>query len=84
MPRMTNSSPAHERQVAAIEDETAVILTARDSVRQLGLLVRAKARRGYLDENELQNAATDLARIDRALFAAHETLRSRRGALYSE
>ena len=79
-----NSSPAHERQVAAIEDETAIVLTARESVVQLGLLVRAKARRGYLDPEEAHNATVDLARIDRALVAAHDVLRSRRGALYSE
>ena len=82
--RMTNSAPAHERQVAAIEDETAVVLTARDAVRQLGLLVRAKARRGYLDRTEEQNATADLARIERALLAAHEALRTQRGALYQE
>ncbi len=82
--RMTNSAPAHERQVAAIEDETAIVLTARESVVQLGLLVRAKARRGYLDPEEAHNATVDLARIDRALVAAHDVLRSRRGALYSE
>ena len=84
MPRMTNSKPAHERDVAAVEDDTAVVLTARDSVRQLGLLLRAKPRRGYLDPEETHNATVDLARIDRALVAAHDALRSRRGALYSE
>lgn len=84
MPRMTNSSPAHERSVAAIEDDTAVVLVARESVRQLGLLVRAKARRGYLDHEEAQCATVDLARIERVLVAAHDALRSRRGALYSE
>jgi hypothetical protein len=57
---MTNSAPAHERQVAAIEDETAIVLTARESVVQLGLLVRAKARRGYLDQDEAQNATAFL------------------------
>lgn len=82
--RMTNSAPAHERQVAAIEDETAIVLTARDAVIQLGLLVRAKARRGYLDPTEAQNATADLARIERALLAAHEALRTQRGALYQE
>lgn len=82
--RMTNSAPAHERQVAAIEDETAIVLTARESVAQLGLLVRAKARRGYLDRTEEQNATADLARIERALLAAHEALRTQRGALYQE
>lgn len=84
MPRMTNSSPAHERQVAAVEDDTAIVLDARESVRQLGLLVRAKARRGYLDPEEAQHATVDLARIERALIAAHDALRTRRGALYQE
>ncbi len=82
--RMTNSQPAHERQVAAVEDEIAIVLVARAAVVQLGLLVRAKARRGYLDQDEAQNATADLARIERALLAAHDLLRTQRGALYQE
>jgi phosphate starvation-inducible protein PhoH len=38
----------------------------------------------YIILDEAQNATADLARIERALLAAHAALRTQRGALYQE
>lgn len=56
------------RLIWQIEDDTALILTGRDALRNLKLFVRAQARRGYIDGDTLALLEDDIARIERSIL----------------
>jgi len=70
-----------DRAVERIENDTALVLDGRESLRQLALKLRALERRGLLDEDEAIFAARDVARIRRALEVAQQLCQEWRGDL---
>jgi len=74
---MANS--ARDQTVQRIEDSTAVLLTGRDSLRELWLFLRAQERRGRIDPDNAAQAQTDLEHVRRALDEGLALARMQRG-----
>ena len=70
-----------DRAVERIENDTALVLDGRESLRQLVLKLRALERRGLLDDEEAASATGDVARIRRALEVAQQLCQEWRGDL---
>lgn len=74
--------PARDRLVAEIEEETALVIDGLHGIEQLAALVRAIDRQRLwhllvFDETDVA-AMRDVARVRRALEAAHERLKAQR------
>lgn len=62
-----------------IENDTAAMLSARESLRQLELFVRAQRRRGYIDDEDLARLEQDLETLRRAISRNLDYTRFARG-----
>lgn len=69
---------AYDAAAADTENDTALVLDGRDSLRELWLYLRALERRGLLDPSDAAAAQADLSRIRRALEVAHDAMKRRR------
>ena len=70
-----------DRAAERIENDTALVLDGRESLRQLVLKLRALERRGLLDDEEAASVTGDVARIRRALEVAQHLCQEWRGDL---
>lgn len=70
-----------DRAVERIENDTALVLDGRESLRQLVLKLRALERRGLLDDEEAASVTGDVARIRRAIEVAQQLCQEWRGDL---
>jgi len=75
---MTNKAQ-RDAAVESIENNTAIVLDGRDSLRRLWLFLRALERRRLIDQGDAQAAQDDMERIQRALDVAHATFKVQRG-----
>ena len=78
MPSTAPTDHSYSEAVQVIEDHTAEILNARESCTDVELLLRALARRGYVDAPTYQEAMTHLNAVRRGLELGHKYARRAR------
>ena len=74
---MTNKTQ-RDAAVENIENNTAIVLDGRDSLRRLWLFLRALERRQLIEHGDAQAAQDDLEKALRALEVAQSVLGERR------
>lgn len=74
MQTMPTLSRAQRQRRSHIDDSTAILLSGIEALRQLELHLRAQARRGRIDDDEVTLVFEDVAEIRRALRHAKDKL----------